>query len=119
MFKSILVPAVGLTKDVNALKLAYNVAKVFDGHLDCLHVRPDPADLVTTASGYGASALGTQMIVTDLIEVLQETANQRSERSRKAFEAFCKRESLRSELAPHNAHGPSAAWQEKIGRESN
>lgn len=117
MFKSILVPSAGFAKDVGALHLAYRFAQLFDGHLDCLHVRQDPADLMATASGYGVP-LGTQMIVTDLIEVLQETDAKRSERSRKIYEAFCKRESLWSEGAPRKAPGASASWIEKTGREN-
>jgi len=116
MFKSILVPSIGFSNDSGALQLAHLFARLFDSHLDCLHVRQDPVDLVSTASGYGVP-LGTQMIVTDLIEVLQEADAKRSERSKKTYENFCTRESLCSDGVQHKTHGPSASWMEKTGRE--
>jgi len=118
MFKSILVPAVGFSKDSGALKLALAVARQFNGHLDCLHVRADPADLVASATGYNLGIpLGTQMVVTDLLDVLQETEQKRSERSHKTYDAFCQRENLPEE-ASSGKNGPSASWKEVIGRES-
>ncbi len=119
MLKSILVPAAGFSKDSGALKLALSVARQFDGHLDCLHVRAEPADLIASATGFNLGIpLGTQMVVTDLLEVLQETEQNRSERSRKTYDAFCQREKLPEETLS-GKNGPSASWQEITGRESS
>ena len=119
MFKSILVPTMGFSSDPAALETALLVARHFGGHLDCIHVRPDPQQILVQAAGFDAGlGMGTQMVMGDLIDVLEKEDAKRTEQSRKVFEAFCTREKLQiAPTPPGPQHGATAAWLESTGRE--
>lgn len=120
MFKSILVPTVGLSSDPVALETALLLARSFSGHLECVHVRPDPQQILIQAAGYDMGmGMGTQMVMGDLVDVLQREDKKRTERAQKTFEAFCKRETLPVTKVPNGAAGATAAWREVSGRESD
>jgi nucleotide-binding universal stress UspA family protein len=119
MFKSILVPTIGFSSDPAALESAILIARRFDAHLDCLHARPDPQQILVQAAGFDMGmGMGTQMVMGDLIDVLQKEDVKRTEKSRKVFETFCAREKLPLAPTPPGSHrGVTAGWQEFTGRE--
>lgn len=120
MFKTILIPTMGLSSDPAALEAALLVARGFSGHLECVHVRPDPQQILIQAAGYDMGmGMGTQMVMGDLIDVLQREDKKRTERAQKTFEAFCKREELPIATRPTGEAGVTAAWREVSGRESD
>ncbi|HUD51371.1 universal stress protein [Parvibaculum sp.] len=120
MFKTILIPTMGLSSDPAALEAALLVARGFSGHLECVHVRPDPQQILIQAAGYDMGmGMGTQMVMGDLIDVLQREDQKRTERAQKTFEAFCKREELPIAARPTGEAGVTAAWREVSGRESD
>lgn len=119
MFKSILVPTMGFSGDPAVLEMAVLVARRFEAHLDCMHIRPDPQQILTQAAGYDMGmGMGTQMVMGDLIDVLQKEDVKRTELSRKVFEAFRAHEKLPlAQTPPGLAHGVTAGWHEITGRE--
>lgn len=119
MLRSILVPTMGFSGDPAAMETAALIARHFDGHLECVHVRPDPQQILIQAAGYDMGlGMGTQMVIGDLIDVLQKEDAKRAEQSRKVFEAFCAREKLPVAPTPPGAQkGVTAGWQELTGRE--
>lgn len=121
MFKSILVPTIGFSGDPAALESAILIARRFDAHLDCLHARPDPQQILVQAAGFDMGmGMGTQMVMGDLIDVLQKEDVKRTEKSRKVFETFCAREKLAIAKTPaERTSGVSAGWQEVAGHEAD
>jgi len=106
MFKNILVPDLDGTCNPDALRLSVQIARMFEGHVLCLHVR------------HSASELGRYIMPTNpetaiyssqLVQSLIEADRRRAERSRRVFDAFCARERL-------DHDGPvTAAWREGDG----
>jgi len=67
MIKSILEPVEGQKNDVATLRTARELAMHFDAHLDCLYVRPDPAQLVTVGAAF---PIGAGMIAGGVVDAL-------------------------------------------------
>jgi nucleotide-binding universal stress UspA family protein len=113
MIKTILVPIAGTDADKSRLRAALAVARRFEAHLDVLHVRPDPAQLVATAA---SAAYGVTELVAALIDQFEKDAQARLAAAQETFAAFVKSENL--ELRDHRAaasSGASAAWLKQTG----
>jgi nucleotide-binding universal stress UspA family protein len=114
MIKTILVPATGNETDVATFSAALEVVRPFAAHLDVLHVRLDPVDIVvsmTADGGGGALAPG-------LIEQLEQDVREREAKSQQMFVEFCARESLPIAAAPPEGTArPSAQWHVETGQE--
>ena len=104
-------PASRLTK--SRLLAAVAVARRFDAHLDVLHVRPDPAQLVAAAA---SAAYGVTELVAALIDQFEKDARARLEAAQETFAAFVKSENLvvRDRRAAGSS-GASAAWLKQTG----
>jgi nucleotide-binding universal stress UspA family protein len=113
MIKSILVPLQGFAPDANALGAAYNIARLFDAHLDCLYVRPDPRLLVASAASGMETGLGTGVFPTELWNALVEADKERARTAHAHFEAFCKQHHIGA--VPSATAGVSAAFREIEG----
>jgi hypothetical protein len=108
MIKSILVPATGTETDLISLRTAMTIARDFSAHIATLHVRFDAVDVaVKTASGHGG------LLVANLVQQLEQDANEREIRAKRTFENFCRRESLRLVESPESTPSPSAQWHMK------
>jgi nucleotide-binding universal stress UspA family protein len=120
MLKSIFVPTTGYSNDPATLETALAVARVFGGHLDCIHIRPDPSQIFVQAAGYdmgvGASAA---FAVGDIADILQNEGRQQTERARKVYAAFRQREKLEEIETPPCPRHPTASWAELIGRDAD
>ena len=68
MFKNILVPVTGFSGDKSALATGYLTGRLFDAHLDCLHVRPDAAQMATRAA---AEDFGSVLMAAELFDALK------------------------------------------------
>jgi nucleotide-binding universal stress UspA family protein len=121
MIKTILVAATGNESDAAIFAAALAVARPFAAHLDVLHVRLDPVEIVVammTDAGGGALSTG-------LIEQLEEDARQREAKARDNFTRFCASASLAVTTAPTtggtpmpSAEWPSAEWHVETGDEA-
>jgi nucleotide-binding universal stress UspA family protein len=113
MIKTILLPATGNDTDIAVFGSALAVARPFGAHLDFLHVRIDAA----TAAAMIASEASSPKLVTDLINRMEEEAEQREQEAKQQFESFCQHEGLALAEIPPGPSAPSAEWLRKIGSE--
>jgi nucleotide-binding universal stress UspA family protein len=114
MIKTILVPSTGTDSDAGAFASALAVARRFDAHLDFLHTRIDAATIAATIAPEVSSA----QVVTDLINKVEEEAEQREQKAKQLFESFCWREGLALAETPPEPSAPSARWLREIGTEA-
>src|SRR6516164_36313 len=114
MIKTILVPAMGTDTDRGVFASALAVARPFGAHLDFLHTRIDAATIAATIAPEVRSA----RVVTDLINRIEEEAEQREQKAKQLFESFCQREGLALAETPPGPSAPSARWLREIGSES-
>ena len=82
MIKTILVPATGSDTDIAVFGSALAIARPFGAHLDFLHVRIDAATTAATI----ASHVSSPQVVTDLINKMEEEAEQREQKAKQLFE---------------------------------
>jgi nucleotide-binding universal stress UspA family protein len=116
MIKSILVPATGSDSDNAVFASALTIARAFDAHLDFLHVRVDPAAVAATMAMDGTGSV----LVTGLVDKIEEEANRRGGTARQLFQRFCEREQLALANSPSGARpGPSANWLQAVGDEAH
>ena len=114
MIKTILVPAMGTDADTAAFTAALTVARRLGAHLDALHVHADPREIAAAF----ATDVGGGLVSAGLIESLEREADQREEKAKTAFQAFCAKEKLSIGTAPPQAGTVSAQWHREIGNES-
>jgi len=114
MIKSVLVHLRGTQGDTATLSAALQIARPFAAHLECLHVRPTLAVLM---SRIAPTIIDDSDAMTKIIENHQKEAAEAAQRAVNALAEFCDRERIeRSEFPPA---GPSmgAAFREDIGDE--
>jgi hypothetical protein len=114
MIKTILVAATGNERDDGVFGSALAVAHPFGAHLDFLHIRIDAA---TFAASIAPEVSGGQA-VTDLINKMEEEAEQREQKAKQLFDSFCQREGLALAETPPGPSAPSARWLREIGPDS-
>lgn len=112
MFKSILVPLTGLPSDDAALETAYLTARMFDSHLDCLHVRPGWPELLASAGARFSAEVG---LSDELANALESAAKSSAWRANRHFAEFCRRWRVPLHDAPPGPAGVSASWREETG----
>jgi nucleotide-binding universal stress UspA family protein len=117
MIKSILVPATGSNSDNAVFASALAIARVFDAHLDFLHVRVDAAAVAAMMAIDGA---GTVMVA-GLVDKIDEEAKNREGTARELFDRFCEREQVAVTDAPMSGArlAPSAKWLQEVGDEAH
>jgi len=111
MIKSIFVPVQGLPRDSKSLSAALAVARLFDAHLDCLHVRPDPRLLVASTTAGMETSLGTGVFPPELLNILSEADAKRAKTARETFDAFC----AKNGISAGAAKGVDASFHELEG----
>jgi nucleotide-binding universal stress UspA family protein len=114
MIKTILVPATGNQTDDAVFTSALAAARVFNAHLDFLHVRVDAAAMVAAMATDGSGAA----MVSGLIERIDEEATQREDTAGQLFQRFCERERLAIEDTPAGRQSPTAQWLRQTGDEA-
>jgi nucleotide-binding universal stress UspA family protein len=114
MIKTILIPATGSDMDVGVFATALAVARQFGAHLGFLHVRIDAATSAATIM----AEVNSPQVITDLINKMEEDAEQREQKAKQLFESFCQREGLGLAETFSGATAPSAEWLRAIGFEA-
>lgn len=112
MIRTILAPATDT--DTAAFTAALNVARRLGAHLDVLHVHMDPREIATAF----ATDVGGGLVSAGLIESLEAEADQREEKAKKSFQAFCDREKLTVGAGASQPGTVSVQWHREIGNES-
>src|SRR5579871_983038 len=106
--KTILVGASGGTASDGAIELACRLARQRQAHLEALHVRPDPQELVMAAgAGFGMPLPG------DWIDRVASEAEAAAAKVKAGFVAAAERHGLPMRDGPPDR--PSARWNEQTG----
>ena len=112
MIKSVFVPLQGYPRDKTALDAAFEVAALFDAHVECLHVRPDPRLVVTATTAGMETGLGVGVFPETLFQTLLEADKRRASAARNAYDTACKRRKI---PADSDRTGFSAHYGEQEG----
>lgn len=115
--RKILVPLDGSERDRLALMAAFSTARVFEAHVEAMHVRIQPADSLPFV-GEGMSAA----LVQELVELTERESAARAAVARETFEAARAAASMPITNDPNDrpsAGGPTAAWLEVPGQEDD
>ncbi len=91
MIKTILVQLTGDPSDESTLETAYLVARLFDSHLECLHISPDWAATVARAARTAAHDMSGPILSQDLIASFEQETKATRWRARLHLAEFCKR----------------------------
>ena len=111
MIKTIFTPMDGAgSKPALAASLA--VARLFDGHIECLHTRLDVAEIVAGTSTY---YMGTPVMLTPLYEAFQKEDEVQAKHARALFEQWRKDADIPESNTPPGTHGVSCQWSETTG----
>ena len=115
MIKAILVPATGSSSDAAVFASALAVARNFAAHIDFLHVRVDSTAMAATMATDGGGAV----MISGLVDRIDDEANQREANAMSLFQTFCEREQLSIADVPAASSAPSARWLREIGDEGH
>jgi len=116
MFKTVLVHLRGIAGDTATLKAALQVARPFGAHLECVHVRPDLAALISRATAADMGDEDTDTI-TEMLHRLQDESAERAQRAADAFADFRAKENLAAAGAPPGPGKTNGAFRESTGNE--
>lgn len=108
--KTILVPLSGPISQ-SPLELAIAAARMFGAHLDLLHVRPDPRNMIPYV-GEGMSGA----LIEEVMVAAERDASDRAVSARAIFEEYILRREIRMADRPGD-NGVTASWHEDSGRE--
>ena len=112
MIKTILVPLTGDRSDESTLETAYLVARLFDAHLECLHISPDWRAIAARAAVHGVSG---PIVSGDFFASFEQETKATKWRARLHLAEFCKRRQL-SASDPRPLSGRiSVTWREISG----
>ena len=112
MIKTILVQLTGQPSDNSALETAYLVARLFDAHMEGLHVSPAWSQI---AMSVAAQNLDGAMSGQDIFAAYEQEAKNLAWRAKRHFEEFRRRWNVGLAEAPPGPRGVSAAWREVKG----
>ena len=108
MIKTILVPGLNAVATPKALGMALQVARLFDGHIEQLHVHPDAAEMAR----YTASLdIESGVFAGEIWETLERADKARTALSREDFAKFTAKEKIATVGAV------TTAWHEVSGNE--
>lgn len=112
MIKTILVELTGSPTDESTLETAYLTARLFDAHLDCLHVMPDWRQIAARAV---VSDMTGPIVSGEFFAALETEAKTLAWRAHRHFSEFCRHRHLTTSDVPSRTHAVSTAWRELSG----
>jgi nucleotide-binding universal stress UspA family protein len=110
--KTILAAASGGTASNGALELACRLAKRFEAHLEALHVRIDPREILAATAGDGFG-MGMPMAGEWMDQIAADAADLAG-KTKAAFDAAVSRHGLAPAASPTKSPA-SAGWREETG----
>src|SRR5579872_2180662 len=113
MYKTVLALLTGTDCDNSVLALSYRLIAANGGHIECLRLNPDPADIIAQAS---YAEMGSWMVLSDTIAVIEKEGKERTEQAKATFDSFAAQQKLRIAKEP-SAAGVSIAWNLEVGDE--
>jgi nucleotide-binding universal stress UspA family protein len=115
MIKTVLVHLMGTNGDNASLTAALQIARPFGAHLECLHIRPDFAALVSLARP--AILEGDTETIGRALKRLELEYAESAQRASDSLAAFCVTEGIPKGELPISSSGMSASFREDIGRD--
>lgn len=115
MLRTILIPVRGDGKGEVVLDHALALGRRFDAHLEVVHCRQRPQDMLPFA-GIVPSSMRQQIVAS-----ATSLANDEERRVRALFEDYCRRADLQVVAGPRDAprDRPSASWSEATGKQAD
>ncbi|MEL0107295.1 MAG: universal stress protein [Rhodospirillaceae bacterium] len=110
--RRILVTVDGSKASNEAMKSAFSLGKYLPAHVEVMHVRADPKEVVPLL-GEGMSG----SMIEDMIDAAESEAETRSQQARAAFDQYCSEHNVPLDLTPEKPDHLSSAWLEEVGRE--
>jgi nucleotide-binding universal stress UspA family protein len=114
VFKTVLTLLSGTDCDKLTLSSALRVVAGSGGHIECLRLMPDPAELIAQVAQVDS---GGWMILPDTIAAIEKEAKLRTEAARASFESFCRQENIETISDPTTKNVLSASFREAMGDE--
>jgi len=113
MIKTVLVHLRGTKGDAASLSAALQVARPFGAHLECLHVRPDLAALISLARP--AILEGDTDAISRALKSVEKECAESAQRASDSLVAFCADEGIPKGELPSSSQGISASFRKDIG----
>jgi nucleotide-binding universal stress UspA family protein len=113
MIKTVLVHLRGTKGDDASLTAALQTARPFGAHLECLHIRPDFAALISLARP--AILEGETETIARTLKNLEQEYAEAAQRASDSLAGFCASEGIRKSELPNSSQGMSASFREDIG----
>ena len=110
--RRILVTVDGSQASNEAMQSAFSLGKYLPAHVEVMHVRADPKEVVPLL-GEGMSG----SMIEDMIDAAETGASERSKHARAAFDQYCDEHNVPLDLTPEKPDHLSSAWLEEVGRE--
>lgn len=111
--RTILVPVDGASDNEALLDAAFDVARVFDAHVEVLHVRADPRDAVPL---FGEGMSGD--MIEEMISVADKNTLARAKELERLFvRLYSARDLVHTTMPVDEGNAPTVEWRETIGRE--
>lgn len=111
-YRTVLAVLQGGKADRNCLAAAHAVARIFDGHIDALHVRPDPRAFLD----YTGDAM-TGQAYAQLMDSVEQEVTDKAQKAHATFDAWARESGVELASEPTVDATVSAAWVEKTGAE--
>ena len=113
IMRTILVPVRGDGKGEGVMDHALSLAKRFGAHIDAIHARARPKDMLP----FGV--LMTESMKTTILGAAEQNASQEEDRVRELFNNYCKDNGLNIVDADNAASdGSTASWTELTGKQA-
>ena len=112
MIKTILVQLTGDPGDESTLETAYLVARLFDSHLECLHISPDWRAAAARAAVHGVSG---PIVSGDFFASFEQETKATKWRARRHLAEFCKKRQLSTSDSKPPSGRVSVTWREMPG----
>ncbi|MGH6619553.1 MAG: hypothetical protein ACREF6_08410, partial [Alphaproteobacteria bacterium] len=117
-YRTVLAVLQGAKADRYCLTAAHAVARIFDGHIDALHVRADPRAFLD----YTGDAM-TGQAYAQLMDAVEQEVTDKARKARAEFDAWARESGVVRPPSTEDRREPaagamvSAAWVEKAGAE--
>ncbi len=115
MIKTIFVPLVGLGSDYFALGIAYAIARLFDSHMDVVHVRPDLGTIALRTVEYDIGRRIPRILSPERLSSIEESVAATAAAARRAFDDFCAKSEVIIVNEPSAVNRVSVSYKEVEG----
>lgn len=102
----------GSPSDPAALETGFQLARLFGAHMDCLHVRPGPSQIIAKAAMSQFTATTGNVA---LIHAIERAVADAAIAARQAFDSFCGTRNFSAHNGVFNQDGVEGAFRQTMG----